>query len=302
MPAFEILAAGAGTTLQDGGRPGWSSLAVGRSGPADPVAATRANRIVGNREHDALIEVALGGLVVRALTDVTLALTGAPCPTTTSGPTPSHPGLDVPFDLRAGGTLALGLPRHGVRTYLAVRGGIVGGATAVGTTIEPVLGSLSTDVLGSIGPLPLVAGDRLTVGPPHGPVIVDVAPVREQSDRGAPLVIRLEPGPRADWCVDAISSLTTPTWTVQADSNRVALRLEGPPLVRSVRPDGRTELPPEGIVLGAVQIPPNGLPVVFGVDHPTTGGYPVVAVVVPADNPALAQLRPGEQLRFIAGR
>ena len=298
MPAFEIVAVGAGTTLQDGGRPGWSSVAVGRSGPADPVAATRANRIVGNREDDALVEVTFGGLVVRALVDLTLALAGAPCPTTTTGPTLSHPGLDVPFDLRAGGTLALGLPRHGVRTYLAVRGGIVGGTTALGTPIEPVLGSLSTDVLGGIGPAPLAVGDRLDIGPPHGPVIVDVAPVR--ADHEAVRVVRIEPGPRADWCVDAMASLTASTWTVQPDSNRVALRLDGPPLVRATRPDGRTELPPEGMVLGAVQIPPNGLPVVFGVDHPTTGGYPVVAVVVPADNPALAQLRPGELLRFSA--
>jgi allophanate hydrolase subunit 2 len=133
-------------------------------------------------------------------------------------------------------------------------------------------------------------------------VIVDVAPVHELPDPTRPLAVRIAPGPRPDWCVDALDALVEPTWTVQADSNRVALRLQGPPLVRAPRADGATELPPEGIVLGAVQIPPNGLPVVFGVDHPTTGGYPVVAVVVPADNAGLAQLRPGQSLRFVLGR
>ncbi|NUS50992.1 MAG: biotin-dependent carboxyltransferase family protein [Nocardioidaceae bacterium] len=106
----------------------------------------------------------------------------------------------------------------------------------------------------------------------------------------------MHPGPRDDWfTADALDTLTSSTYRVAGDSNRVGLRLDGPALERAR--DG--ELPSEGIVLGAVQVPPSGLPLVFLHDHPTTGGYPVVGVVAPRDLWQCAQLRPGEAVRFI---
>jgi allophanate hydrolase subunit 2 len=113
-------------------------------------------------------------------------------------------------------------------------------------------------------------------------------------------VLRLHPGPRLDWLAEgAWEQLTTATYQVTAESNRVGLRLRGPALRR--RGDAPVELPSEGIVLGAVQVPPSGHPLVFLADHPTTGGYPVVAVLDPADLPVCAQLRPGDPVR-LAGR
>jgi allophanate hydrolase subunit 2 len=131
------------------------------------------------------------------------------------------------------------------------------------------------------------------VGAPLGaPSAVDVGSVRRFV---RPAVLRMHPGPRSDWFSgDVLATLTSTSYTVTGDSNRVGLRLDGPALVR-IRHD---ELPSEGIVLGAVQVPPSGQPLVFLNDHPTTGGYPVVGVVDPHDLWQCAQLRPGEEIRF----
>jgi biotin-dependent carboxylase-like uncharacterized protein len=182
--------------------------------------------------------------------------------------------------------LALGVPARGLRAYLAVRGGVA---------VPPVLGSRSTDALSGLGPAPLAAGDRLPVGDlAADEPLVDVAPVASLPDRP---VLRVLPGPRRDWLADtAWAALRDAAWTVSADSDRVGLRLTGPRLARA-RDD---ELPSEGLVPGAVQVPPDGAPVLFLADHPVTGGYPVLAVVVTADLPVAAQLRPGDVVRFRA--
>jgi biotin-dependent carboxylase-like uncharacterized protein len=189
-----------------------------------------------------------------------------------------------PLTLPPGAVLALGMPPVGLRSYLAVRGGI---------DVPPVLGSRSTDTLSGLGPAPLSVGDRLPVGDLQGEEpFVDVAPVGPPSS--AP-VLRVLPGPRRDWLdPSAWTALTTQEWTVTADSNRVGLRLAGPLLTRA-RTD---ELPSEGLVPGALQVTPDGAPVLFLSDHPVTGGYPVLAVVTTADLGAAAQLRPGDSVRF----
>jgi allophanate hydrolase subunit 2 len=163
--------------------------------------------------------------------------------------------------------------------------------------VAPVLGSRSTDTLSGLGPAKLAAGDRLPVGDlAADEPVVDVAPVGPPSSRP---VLRVLPGPRRDWLVpEAWTALTAQEWTVTADSDRVGLRLAGPRLLRA-RDD---ELPSEGLVPGAIQVPPDGAPVLFLADHPVTGGYPVLAVVLTADLPAAAQLRPGDPVRFRATR
>jgi biotin-dependent carboxylase-like uncharacterized protein len=196
-------------------------------------------------------------------------------------------GLGVPFAVPAGATLTVGAPAAGVRSYLAVRGGVA---------VPPVLGSRSGDTLSGLGPRPLRAGDRLPIGGPAGldPIVADVAPQAAGLWAGA-AELRVLAGPRDDWfTAAAMDRLRTEVYEVTSDSNRTGLRLAGPELPRS-RPG---ELPSEGMPLGALQVPPNGQPILFLADHPVTGGYPVIAVVATADIGRAAQLRPGDRLRF----
>jgi biotin-dependent carboxylase-like uncharacterized protein len=279
-----VLAPGPLATVQDRGRPGWASIGVTTSGAADRAGHDLANRLVGNHPEAATVEATAGGLRVRAERTLLVAVTGAPSPVAVDG---RAAPFDAPFTLRPGVVLSLGVPPVGLRSYLAVRGGV---------DVPPVLGSRSTDTLSGLGPRPLAAGDRLPVGTlAADEPVVDVAPVRSPSSWP---VLRILPGPRRDWLVpEAWTALTAGEWTVTTDSDRVGLRLAGPRLARG-RDD---ELPSEGLVAGAVQVPPDGAPVLFLADHPVTGGYPVLAVVTTGDLPAAAQLRPGDAVRFRSG-
>ena len=280
-----VLDPGPLTTVQDAGRAGWASIGVPRSGAADRPSAELANRLVGNRPGAAVLEVTAGGLRVRAERTLLVSVTGAPVPVVVGGrPAPFAAPTTVP----AGAVLGLGAPGAGLRSYLAVRGGI---------DVPPVLGSRSTDTLSGLGPAPLTAGSRLPVGTDAGDEpVVDVAPVGTPSDRP---VLRVLPGPRRDWLADDTwRALVGEPWGVSPHSDRVGLRLTGPALRRA----RAGELPSEGLVPGALQVPPDGAPVLFLADHPVTGGYPVLAVVVTADLGAAAQLRPGDVVRFRAAR
>lgn len=269
-------------TVQDLGRPGWFHSGVGPAGAADRGALRLANRLVGNPEHTAGIEVLLGGLVLRAEKPALVAVTGAPAPATVDGTPVGHACV---LYLDAGQVLRLGFARTGLRSYIGVRGGI---------DIAPVLGSRSYDTLSGIGPPPLRTGTRLPTGPPPR----DWPNIDQAPQPGFPelMEIRARPGPRDDWFTDP-AALFTGYWTVGQDTDRVGARLdraEGPPLQRAAT----TELPTEGVALGSVQVPPGGQPVVFLADHPITGGYPVIAVILDADIDLFAQARPGQRIRF----
>ena len=279
--ALEVLATGALALVQDLGRPGLAASGVGRSGAADRSSLTLANRLVANPEGAAGLEVVFGGLAVRAHGLLTVAVTGAPAPLDVDG-TPAGPYAVL--TLRPGQLLRLGTPPTGLRSYLAVRGGIA---------VEPVLGSRSTDVLAELGPPRLTQGTLLPVGPePAELPVVDVAAVRAPT--GGTVVLRAVSGPRGDYLTDP-RALATTTWTASSRSDRVGMRLEGGRLERA----GNRELPTEGMVRGAVQVPPGGEPVLFLADHPVTGGYPVAAVVLDADVDRAAQVRPGQEVRFV---
>ncbi|MGH9058551.1 MAG: biotin-dependent carboxyltransferase family protein, partial [Acidimicrobiales bacterium] len=183
-----------------------------------------------------------------------------------------------------GQTIEIGAATAGARIYVAVSGGI---------DCPPVLGSRSTDLLSGLGPPPLAEGQRLALGADVDAVgVVDVAPVRSLPARP---VLHVSPGPRAEWFApDAFARLVGEEWTVLPDSNRIGVRLDGSVLTRAVA----TELPPEGLVAGSLQVPAAGTPVLFLNDHPVTGGYPVLAVVSDADLDLAAQLAPGVRLRF----
>jgi biotin-dependent carboxylase-like uncharacterized protein len=272
-----VLSPGPLTTVQDAGRPGQGALGIGRSGACDRAAAALANRLLGNDPGAAVLEVTLGGLVLRADADLLVVTTGARCA--------GGAAHNAPVRLAAGAELRLGPPATGLRTYVGVRGGVA---------VEPVLGSRATDLLSGLGPPPVSAGDVLPVGTAAGPPPgVDLAPVADPP--GGEVTVRVLPGPRADWFAGtALTALTGTAWTVTGESNRIGLRLDGPPLER-VR---EGELASEGMVRGALQVPPSGLPVLFLADGPVTGGYPVIAYVADEDVDRCGQLRPGQALRF----
>ncbi len=270
--------------VQDLGRPGYATQGVPQSGAADRAALRAANRLVGNPESYAGIEITLGGLAVRMEAAVWCAVTGAPGTVLVDDrPDGSH----HPLRLRAGQRLTIGAPTTGLRHYLAVRGGIL---------VPAVLGSRSTDLLSGLGPAPLRPGDRLPVGrTPLRLPVADVTPPPAPTDPGRAVVLRVSAGPRIDWFTAAARrALLDHTWTVGPDSDRTAVRLHGEPLPRRVR----GELPSEGMIRGAVQVPPSGHPLIFGPDHPVTGGYPVIAVVTTTDCDRAAQLRPGDRVRL----
>lgn len=279
--SLTVLETGPLTTVQDAGRLGQAALGIGRSGACDRSSYRLANRLVGNGVGAAVLEVTFGGLSLRAEAGVTLVVTGARC----AGNAPHN----APVFLPAGAELHLGMPESGLRSYVAVRGGIA---------VEPVLGSRSTDILAGLGPPVVADGDVLPVGETVGPMPgVEVAPVKDPV--GDEVTVRVLSGPRRDWfSSDAWETLTGGRYGASADCNRVAVRLEGDPLER-VRPG---ELPSEGMVRGALQIPPSGTPVLFLADHPVTGGYPVIGYIMDDDVDLCAQLRPGQSLRFSDSR
>ncbi|GAA2823734.1 5-oxoprolinase subunit C family protein [Crossiella cryophila] len=287
---IEVLDAGLLTLVQDLGRPGLAAMGVGRSGAADQPAFTLANRLVGNAESAAALELTLGGVQLRFHRGAWVALTGAPAPLHLGTPTigaprgPRTAAANAPLYVPAGTTLRIGRPERGLRSYLAVRGGL---------DLPPVLGSRASDLLSGIGPEPLVRGALLPIGNDiAGDPIVDLAPVAELP---AEPVLRVLLGPRQDWFThNAAAALCSGPYQVTPASNRIGVRLAGPRLDRA-RPG---ELPPEGMVGGALQVPPNGQPVLFLADHPVTGGYPVIAVVIEQDLPQAAQVRPGQRIRF----
>ena len=275
--------------MVDLGRPGYADIGVPPSGALDLPALALANRLVGNAESAAGLEVLLGGIELVAESPCLLAVTGPPVAVTVVRGGRSEPvGSHRPVYLGSGDRLVVAAPESGLRCYLGVRGGI---------DVRPVLGSRSTDVLSGLGPPPLRAGQRLPVGGEWGePADVDLVPASVlPAERTVTVVL----GPREDWFDDPAAGLGAAAWTVSSTSNRIGLRLQGTALTREPDREG-AELPSEPLVTGAVQVPPSGQPVIFLADHPTTGGYPVVGVVVHADLPALAQARPGSTVRMRA--
>lgn len=283
--ALEVLATGPLALVEDAGRPGLAAVGVGPSGAADRASYALANRLVGNPDGAAAIEVTLGGLAVRFVGGAVVALAGAAVPASVDGsPVGMHAALRVPD----GGTLRLGLAARGLRTYVAVRGGLRPPA---------VLGSRARDVLARLGPEPLQPGDVVAVGAaPSGtgpwPDVVPVQfpPGEPRPGERAGAVLEVLPGPRSDWFLPGAAHALRALRTVTPDSDRVALRLDGQAVPR--RPG---ELASEGLVRGAVQVPPDGRPVVFLADRPVTGGYPVIGVLRERDVDRAAQLRPGDR-------
>jgi KipI family sensor histidine kinase inhibitor len=283
----EVMQPGPLTTVQDLGRAGLAHLGVPASGAADASSLRLANSLVGNEAGAACLEVTLGRLTLRFDSAAAIAVTGAPVPVIVGN---EEFGTGTAVAVPAGSVLRLGAPATGLRSYVAIDGGI---------GIPPVLGSRSADCLSGLGPRPLRPGDWLPVERPRSPLMKSLRPRPRAIGPVVPAAgtpeLRVIAGPRDDWFgAAALDVLAAASFVVTPASNRTGLRLSGPGLHRS-RPG---ELPSEGMAAGSIQVTHEGQLILLLADRPTTGGYPVIAVVVAADLGLAAQLRPGQQVLF----
>ncbi|MFF1252345.1 5-oxoprolinase/urea amidolyase family protein [Pseudarthrobacter sp. NPDC058329] len=275
------------TLIQDLGRAGNAAIGVSTSGAMDRQSLQRANRIVGNSDGAAGLEIVDGALRVEATADQVLAVTGAPVKLNIASFHGQRTAeMAYPFALLTGEVLTLGKPSSGFRSYLAARGGF---------NTPEILGSRSTDTLSGLGPAPVTPGQHLPVAPVEGTHPVGWPEAQPDFSDPEAAVLDITLGPRADWFTEeALSLLESAGWTASNELNRVGMRLEGPKLQWS-----RTgELPSEGTIAGCIQVPPSGQPVIFLSDHPTTGGYPVIAVLAENQLAKAAQIRPGTTVGF----
>lgn len=281
---IEILRAGLCDLVMDLGRPGWGALGVPAGGAADPVALATANRLAGNPAEAAALEIVQRGPLLRFPQGGVVALTGAPFVASRSS------GAALAWNetlvLAAGETLSLERARNGCRCWLAVRGGV---------TVPLLLGSRSTFLPGGFGGhagRALQAGDRLDIGVPAGDMhLLRAQPPADMAE--APL--RVVAGPQVGLFEDAgLAAFFGGRFRVDAAADRRGVRLSGPAVTHA-----RSELPSQGVLPGAIQVPPDGQPILLGWDGPVTGGYPVIGTVIEADWPRLAQLKPGDAVCFV---
>lgn len=286
--AVEIVRPSLQLLVQDAGRPGFAALGVSASGAADRRAMREANRAVGNATGAAVLE-SVGGAVLRFRGAGVAAVTGAvgSLDLIDADGVARRIAHGAPFATVDGDELTLGHPASGLRYVIAVRGGVA---------VHPALDSRASDTLAGLGPAPLAAGDVIRIGDSAlHPVEPDVAP-RTLPASGDVVDLEITLGPRDDWfTASALATLTGQEWTVTPRSDRVGIRLEGAvPLERSVN----GELPSEGAVTGAIQVPPDGQPVLFLPDHPLTGGYPIIGALTDRSLDLAGQLPPGVRVRF----
>ncbi|WP_391528521.1 5-oxoprolinase/urea amidolyase family protein [Photorhabdus akhurstii] len=289
--SLKILTTGIQTLFQDLGRSGQASLGISAAGALDKTALKSANRIVGNPSDNACLEIAQGGLSFISHGNVIIAVTGADCPITVQTGSGRKFQVDgyQPVDLSDGDKVTLGTPKAGVRSYLAVRGGFAK---------QPILSSLSYDTLAHIGPSPIAIGDTLDILTltQGSAVSMDESPAFNMPTTDDIVTLDIILGPRTDWfTAEALSLLKSQLWQVTLQSNRVGIRLYGDtPLSRL----NHKELPSEGTITGAIQVPASGQPVLFLADHPLTGGYPVIGSVASYHLDLAGQIPVNARIRF----
>jgi antagonist of KipI len=284
--SIEVQEPGLLTTVQDLGREGFGPMGISPSGAADPVSLRIGNRLAGNDEGAAALEMTLVGGTFRFTRDAAIALAGSDFCATLDG-TPVE--MWESHQVRAGAILRLGATRSGARCYLCVRGGIA---------VEPFLGSASTHLLSGLGGFQgraLRRGDVLNIGPPSALYRKRRLASMTLQALAPHKLLRVTPGPQADWFPESSQrAFYASTYRVAENSNRMGLRLEGDPI--ALQP--ARELLTEGAPLGAIQVPPSGLPIILFVEQQTTGGYPKIANVISADLHSVGQLRPRDEIRF----
>ena len=319
MSMIEVLSPGLLTTVQDLGREGFGPIGVSPSGAADPIALRIGNRLVGNNEGAAGLEMTLLGGAFQFHGACLVALTGSDFGATLDG---APVRAWTSFAAKSSQTLRLGPTRSGARCYLCVRGGI---------QVKPFLGSASTHLLSGLGGYEGRAvrkGDLMKIGDTPETTQKGTGSARStEKDHGskrarkvaakvlellAPRkILQVTPGPQSGWFPKAVQKVFyANAYRVTEEANRMGLRLEGPPLTESAHGDasgkvrgdasGRAhgEMISEGVSLGAIQIAAGGLPIILFVEQQTTGGYAKIANVISADLSSLGQLRPRDEIRF----
>jgi antagonist of KipI len=286
MGVIQVQEPGLFTTVQDLGREGFGPMGVSPSGAADATSLRIGNRLVGNAEGAAGLEMTLLGGTFVFPEGALLALTGSDFGATLGGKSIE---LWTSFEARAGQALRLGPTRSGARCYLCVRGRI---------EVKLFLGSASTHILSGLGGYEgraLRKGDVLKIGMANGSYRKKTVAAKMLEGLSPRKVLRVTPGPQSDRFPEASQRLFYgSTYRVAEESNRMGLRLEGAPI--PAPPGG--EMISEGVALGAVQVPEGGQPIILFVEQQTTGGYPKIANVISADFHSLGQLRPRDEIRF----
>jgi antagonist of KipI len=286
LNGFRVISPGFLSTVQDLGRFGWAHFGVSASGAADALALRAGNLLAGNAENAAALEMTLVGGVFEFETAAVIALTG------------SDFGAGLPLwsavEIRAGQTVRCGPTQSGARCYLAVRGGIAASKT---------MGSASVHVMTGVGGRALRQGDVLQIGneavrrPRVGqaswPVSLHGGTTGQEACPTRNGLLRVTAGPQAALFRD---ELYAGVWMVSEESNRMGIRLRGVAGTTPIPSPG--QMITEGVPLGAIQVPPDGQPIVLFVEHQTTGGYPKPANVISADFWRLGQLRPRDEVRF----
>jgi antagonist of KipI len=286
MSILQVQEPGLLTTVQDLGREGFGPMGVSPSGAADPVSLRLGNRLAGNDDGAAALEMTLlggtflfpeGAVIALSGSDFGAVLDGEPIPLWTS------------VAVRPGQTLRLGSTRSGARCYLCVGGGIAA---------KPFLGSASTHTLSGLGGhegRALRRGDTLRIGASPVPYRKRTVAPKALEKLVPRKVLRVTPGPQSDQFSEASRRLFySGMYQVAEESNRMGLRLRGP----AVPPPDGDEMITEGVALGAIQVPAGGQPILLFVEQQTTGGYPKIANVIAADLASVGQLRPRDQIRF----
>jgi antagonist of KipI len=273
------------TTIQDSGRWGYQHLGVPVSGPMDPLAYRLANALLGNTPDAAVLETTILGPELRFEHRARIAIAGADLAPTLDGTPLSTTGI---AECPAGSVLRFGDRRSGARAYVAIDGGIA---------LPPVLGSRSTHVmsgLGGIGGRALRAGDRIPLGA-AAPRSLATTSLKHQKHAGGAR-LRVMKGPQFDYVhPSALDTLQRTRFMISPQSDRMGYRLTGGTLGKAERGG---EMVSDVTLVGAVQVPPSGQPILLMADRQTTGGYPQIAVVITADLPLAAQLAPGDTVTF----
>ncbi|MFT4215118.1 MAG: biotin-dependent carboxyltransferase family protein, partial [Microbacterium sp.] len=289
--ALRVVSPGILALIQDAGRRGLSDAGVSLSGALDRQALAAANELVGNARGAAVIEAISVGVDLEAVADAVVAVVGEGTAVTRVHAGESVPqNVGSPFALTIGDRLRMDSV-GGLRCWIAVRGGIAAPRS---------LGSRSADTLSGLGPAPLRAGDVIPVGDEIAGAVLLALPASPRASSAGAVTLRVILGPRDDWfTADAVGRLLGAEWQVDARSNRVGIRLSAAgggtaPIERAIT----RELASEGVVAGSIQVPSDGDPILFLADHPVTGGYPVIAVVVAEDLGLAAQCAPGARVRF----
>ena len=292
---FKLLTTLMPVTFQDRGRLLQSSQGLSPSGALDQKAMANANRLVGNPREQPVLEFTYGNTRIKALQPSVVAFTGANLPITVK----STKGTvfvfekNTPLSIDEGDEIILGQPLAGFRSYMALRGGF---------KVEPVLKSASFDSLSNLGPKPLSAGDNIFIAndSPLQPVLLSLDDPYFLPEAGDQVVLDVVMGPRTDWFTEhSIAMFLEKPWQVTAASNRIGIRLQSDARLERSRSD---ELPSEGTVTGAIEVPANGEPVLFLRDRPVTGGYPVIANLVEDQIDLAAQIPIGAFIKFRAVR